>query len=90
MDGSLQVGDIVYTKANTVLDIGMVKSVNPLEVYSRCTRYDYGYPSFYGAPEICRWYNSGVNVSLIRWREISYDAGTDDVCRAIGIPYLRC
>lgn len=90
IDGSLQIGDIVYTKANTVLDIGMVKSVNPLEVYSRCTRYDYGYPSFYGAPEICRWYNSGVNVSLIRWREISYDAGTDDVCRAIGIPYLRC
>lgn len=90
IDGSLQVGDIVYTKANAVLDIGMVKSVNPLEVYSRCTRYDYGYPSLYGAPELCRWYNSGVNVSFIRWKEISYDAGTDDVCRAIGIPYLRC
>lgn len=94
IDGSLQVGDIVYTKANAVLDIGMVKSVRPLEVYSRCTRYDSctcgEYPSLYGAPELCRWYNSGVNVSFTRWREISYDAGTDDVCRAIGIPYLRC
>lgn len=90
IDGSLQVGDIVYTKANAVLDIGMVKSVNPLEVYSRCTRYDYSYPSLYGAPELCHWYNSGVNVSFVRWKEISYDAGTDDVCRAIGIPYLRC
>lgn len=90
IDGSLKVGDIVYTKANAVLDIGIVKSVSPLEVYSRCTRYDYGYPSLYGAPELCHWYNSGVNVSFTRWREISYDAGTDDVCRAIGIPYLRC
>ena len=90
IDGNLKVGDIVYTKANAVLDIGIVKSVSPLEVYSRCTRYDSGYPSLYGAPELCRWYNSGVNVSFIRWKEISYDAGTDDVCRAIGIPYLRC
>ena len=90
IDGSMQVGDIIYTKANAVLDIGMVKSVRPLEVYSRCTRYDYGYPSLYGAPELCRWYNSGVNVSFVRWKELSYDAGTDDVCRAIGIPYLRC
>ena len=91
IDGNLQVGDVIYTKANTVLDIGIVKSVSPLEVYSRCTRYDYGYyPSLYGAPELCRWYNSGVNVSFVRWKEISYDAGTDDVCRAIGIPYLRC
>lgn len=90
IDGNLKVGDIVYTKANAVLDIGMVKSVSPLEVYSRCTRYDYGYPSLYGAPELCRWYNSGANVSFTRWKEISYDAGTDDVCRAIGIPYLRC
>ena len=90
IDGNLQVGDVIYTKANTVLDIGMVKSVRPLEVYSRCTRYDYGYPSLYGAPELCRWYNSGVNVSFVRWKEISYDASTDDVCRAIGIAYLRC
>ena len=90
IDGNLKVGDIVYTKANAVLDIGIVKSVSPLEVYSRCTRYDSGYPSLYGAPELCHWYNSGVNVSFVRWRKISYDAGTDDVCRAIGIPYLRC
>ena len=48
IDGNLQVGDVIYTKANTVLDIGIVKSVSPLEVYSRCTRYDYGYPSLYG------------------------------------------
>lgn len=90
INGNLQIGDIIYTKANAVLDIGIVKSVNPLEVYSRCTRYDYGYPGLYGAPELCRWYNSGVNVSFVRWKEISYDAGTDDVCRAMGIPYLRC
>ena len=90
IDGNLQIGDIIYTKANAVLDIGIVKSVNPLEVYSRCTRYDSGYPSLYGAPELCHWYNSGVNVSFVRWKEISYDAGTDDVCRAIGVPYLRC
>ena len=31
IDGNLQVGDVIYTKANTVLDIGMVKSVRPLE-----------------------------------------------------------
>ena len=73
IDGNLQVGDVIYTKANTVLDIGIVKSVSPLEVYSRCTRYDYGYcPSLYGAPELCRWYNSGTNVSFtIKTRECS-------------------
>lgn len=29
IDGNLQVGDVIYTKANTVLDIGIVKSVSP-------------------------------------------------------------
>lgn len=37
IDGSLQVGDIVYTKANTVLDIGMVKSVNIPDVHDTIT-----------------------------------------------------
>ena len=88
----VNVGDVVYTKGKAVLDIGIVKNVHPLEVYSRYAKHDIcsmDMPSQYGKVERCYWYNSGVNVSMQQWKRILTDAGTEEVCRRIGIPYLR-
>lgn len=102
IEKNLNVGDIVYTKSlaggetaarsSVVLDIGLVKNIDPLEIYARATKYDtynLGTPSLYGYVEPCNWYNSGVNVSLEEWEEISKDVGADDICERIGLAYLR-
>ena len=89
---SVNVGDVVYTKGKAVIDIGVVKNVHPLEVYSRCAKHDIcnvNMSSQHGEAELCHWYNSGVNVSMQQWKRISANAGTEEVCRRIGIPYLR-
>ena len=90
IDGSLKVGDIVFTKSHVVLDIGFVKSTSPLRIYSRSTKYDFcGVPGEFGLTKHCNWYYSGVNISLDKWKEISLDASAEEVCKKIGISYRR-
>lgn len=92
IDGNLNVGDIVYTKSSVVLDVGLIKNVDPLEIYARATKYDaynLGTPGLYGCVECCNWYNSGINVSLEEWKKISKDVGADDICERIGLAYRR-
>lgn len=94
IDGSLKVGDIVFTKSHVVLDVGFVKSTFPLRIYSRSTKYDFG--GVPGEVELTlgrvnhyHWYYSGVNMSLDKWKEISLDASAEEVCKKIGISYRR-
>lgn len=90
IDGSLKVGDIVFTKSHVVLDIGFVRSTFPLRIYSRSTKYDFGgVPGEFGLTKHCNWYYSGVNMSLNKWKEISLDASAEEVCKKIGISYRR-
>lgn len=90
IDGSLKVGDIVFTKSHVVLDIGFVGSTFPLKIYSRSTKYDFsGVPGEFGLTKHCNWYYSGVNMSLNKWKEISLDASAEEVCKKIGISYRR-
>lgn len=86
IEKNLNVGDIVYTKScmcsgnegvkpelsSVVLDVGLIKNVDPLEIYARATKYDaynLGTPGLYGCVECCNWYNSGINVSLEEWKK---------------------
>ena len=90
IDGSLKVGDIVFTKFHVVLDIGFVKSTFPLRIYSQSTKYDFcGVPCEFELTKDCNWYYSGVNMSLNKWKEISLDASAEEVCKKIGISYRR-
>ena len=90
VDNTVKVGDVVFTKSHVVLDIGLVKSVNPLRIYSRRTSFDLcGEPSEFGGVEYCRWYNSGVNISMRKWTIVSLDVGAEDVCKRLGISYFR-
>ena len=106
IEKNLNVGDIVYTKScmcsgnegvkpelsSVVLYVGLIKNVDPLEIYARATKYDaynLGTPGLYGCVECCNWYNSGINVSLEEWKKISKDVGADDICERIGLAYRR-
>lgn len=90
VDNNIKVGDVVFTKSHVVLDIGLVKSVNPLRIYSRRTSFDLcGEPSEFGGVEYCQWYNSGVNISMRKWTIVSLDVGAEDVCKRLGISYFR-
>ena len=94
IDGSLKVGDIVFTKSHVVLDVGFVKSTFPLRIYSRSTKYDFGgvpgeVELAFGRANHYKLYYSGVNMSLDKWREISLDASAEEVCKKIGISYRR-
>ena len=94
IDGSLKVGDIVFTKSHVVLDVGFVKSTFPLRIYSRSTKYDFGgvpgeVELTFGPANYYKLYYSGVNMSLDKWKEISLDASAEEVCKKIGISYRR-
>lgn len=94
IDGSLKVGDIVFTKSHVVLDVGFVKSTFPLRIYSRSTKYDFGgvpgeVELTFGRVNYYKLYYSGVNMSLDKWKEISLDASAEEVCKKIGISYRR-
>lgn len=94
IDGSLKVGDIVFTKSHVVLDVGFVKSTFPLRIYSRSTKYDFGgvpgeVELTFGRANYYKLYYSGVNMSLDKWKEISLDASAEEVCKKIGISYRR-
>lgn len=87
-DSHPHIGDVVYTKMNTVLDIGIIKSLNPLQIYARSTKYDRcGIPSQFGGVLYCTWYNSKINLSLSEWIKISKDSDVKTVCSGLNIPY---
>lgn len=86
-----KIGEVVFTKSDvSVLDIGIVKRLNPLEIYTRSTSLDrFGIPCQYGGAEYCRWYWTGIVVTLDMWRNITKDASAEDVCRRLNIPYWQ-
>ena len=86
-----KIGEVVFTKSDvTVLDIGIIKRINPLEIYARSTSLDrFGIPCQYGGGEYCRWYGTGIVVSLDMWRNITKDASAEEVCKRMNIPYWQ-
>ena len=73
-----------------VLDIGIVKRLNPLEIYARSTSLDrFGIPCQYGGAEYCRWYGTGIVIPVERWRLLTKDVSTEKVCRRLNIPYWQ-
>ena len=86
-----KIGEVVFTKSNVaVLDIGIIKRLNPLEIYARSTNLDrFGIPCQYGGVEYCRWYGTGIVVSLDMWRNITKDASAEEVCKRMNIPYWQ-
>lgn len=94
---TVKIGEVVFTKSETaVLDIGIVKRLNPLEIYARSTRFDYtrfnnyaDEPNQYGGVEFCRWYGTGIVIPLEKWKLLSKDVSTEEVCRRLGIQYWQ-
>lgn len=86
-----KIGEVVFTKSNVaVLDIGIIKRLNPLEIYTRSTSLDrFGIPCQYGGVEYCRWYGTGIVISLDMWRNITKDASAEDVCKRLNIRYWQ-
>ena len=86
-----KIGEVVFTKSDvTVLDIGIVKRLNPLEIYTRSTSLDrFGIPCQYGGAEYCRWYGTGIVVSIDMWKNITKDASAEDVCKRLNIKYWQ-
>ena len=86
-----KIGEVVFTKSDvTVLDIGIIKRINPLEIYARSTSLDrFGIPCQYGGVEYCRWYGTVIVVSLDMWRNITKDASAEEVCKRMNIPYWQ-
>lgn len=86
-----KIGEVVFTKSNVaVLDIGIVKRLNPLEIYARSTSLDrFGIPCQYGGAEYCRWYGTGIVIPVERWRLLTKDVSTEEVCRRLNIPYWQ-
>lgn len=90
----IHIGEVVYTKSNVcVLDIGLVERLNPLRVYSRSNRYnrDGNYKTYYGYPEGCNWYGTGIYKTYDEWEDLTIDEkgskGTEEICNILGIPY---
>lgn len=84
---NLQFGDVVITKSECcVLDIGFVLSTEPLTIMARYGQYS-GYRPLYGGVEYCDWYKTGRNCSEATWEKLTLCKGTDEICRALGIPY---
>ena len=86
-----KIGEVVFTKSDvTVLDIGIVKRLNPLEIYTRSTSLDrFGIPYQYGGAEYCRWYVTGIVIPIERWRLLTKDVSTEEVCRRLNIRYWQ-
>ena len=84
---NLQFGDVVITKSECcVLDIGFVLSTEPLTIMARYGQYS-GYRPLYGGVEYCDWYKTDRNCSEEAWENLTMCKGTDEICRALGIPY---
>lgn len=86
-----KIGEVVFTKSNAaVLDIGIIKRLNPLEIYARSTSLDYfGIPCQYGGAEYCRWYGTDIVIPVERWRLMTKDVSTEEVCRRLNIKYWQ-
>lgn len=84
---NLHFGDVVITKSECcVLDIGFVLSVEPLTIMAKYSKYS-GYRPLYGGVEYCDWYKTGRNCSEATWERLTMCKRTDEICRALGIPY---
>ena len=87
-----QLNEIVYTadfrRKQFVLDIGIVRNVEPLEIAARWNRYHEGEP-YYGAPHLCHWIKSGRFSTPQEWEDVSMDKSTEYVCNHFGIQYER-
>ena len=86
-----KIGEVVFTKSDvTVLDIGIVKRLNPLEIYARSTSLDrFGIPCQYGGVEYCRWYGTGIVIPVEEWRLLTKDVCTEEVCKRLNIKYWQ-
>ena len=86
---NLHVGEIVYTKSSIcVLDIGLVESINPFSVYARCNVYCENDKLYYGSPEKCNWYGTGIYKTYEEWENLTIDGKeTKTICNILGIPY---
>lgn len=84
----LKVGDVVILKSHLVLDVCLVKSTSPLQIYSRSTKYDfYEKPREFKGIEHYNLYYSGINMSFTEWKRVSLDANAEEVCKKLGISY---
>lgn len=85
------IGEVVYTKSNAcVLDIGLVKSVAPFEVYARCSKYSNKIDRCYGSVKECDWNGTGTQMTFEEWRDLTIDGkGTEEICNILGIPLIE-
>ena len=87
----IQEGNVVYTASNVcVLDIGWVKSVDPLVIFARANSYNNENEIVeYGCPEKCHWYNTGIKLSEKQWKKLSKDVSTEEICNLLKIKYYQ-
>lgn len=88
---TIKIGEVVFTKSQTaMLDVGIVKRLDPLEIYARSTSFDhFGEPGQYGGVEFCRWHGTGIIIPLERWKLLTKDVSTEEVCRRLSIQYWQ-
>lgn len=89
---SIHVGEIIYTKSKQpdayILDIGLVKSLEPFTVYARSSRFNEDGVSYYGNPGFSTWHGTGVYKTYDEWEKLTIDAkGTKNICDILNIPY---
>lgn len=90
----LKICEIIYTKSSKcILDIGLVKSINPFEVYARCSIYNKDGISYYGYPEGCKWYGTGIYKTYNEWESLTMDQNKtrsiEEICTILGILYWQ-
>lgn len=83
------IGEVVYTNSNVcVLDVGLVKSVTPFEVYARCSKYNKQIDCCYGYAQKDGWNGTGIQMTFEEWRHLTIDGkGTEEICNILGIPF---
>lgn len=76
--------EVVYTKSDkAVLDIGLKDEDGIIARWSDYCKYT---PRYVNA-KANKWHHSGIFMSKIRWKKISLNRGTDEICYILGIPY---
>lgn len=90
----LKIGEIIYTKSSKcILDIGLVKSIKPFKVYARCSIYNKDGISYYGYPEGCKWYGTGIYKTYNEWESLTMDQNKtrsiEEICNILGISYWQ-
>ena len=93
----LKIGEVIYTKSSKcILDIGLIKSIKPFTVYARCSKYNEDNVSYYGYPEGCKWYDTGIYKTYDEWKNLTMDKNrtnetrsTEEICNILGISYWQ-